>query len=150
MRKIRPPFIGAYELFICPCKLSHPFPYHAVYCHQEIRLWPPCRQWLNLFITITSKEKGFCSKTNRIFFVLFHMSPLLKHTNIRIQRYGLVIVHLHDCLGRAVGIGGHGGPCPPIICTNMPHPPPPQKKKKKKKIAKKNYKTKPAWEEQYS
>ena len=25
--KIRPPFLGAYELFICPCNLSHPFPY---------------------------------------------------------------------------------------------------------------------------
>ena len=36
--EIRPPFLGAYELFICPCNLSHPFPYHAVYCHQEIRL----------------------------------------------------------------------------------------------------------------
>ena len=31
--KIRPPFLGAYELFICPSNLSHPFPYHAVYCH---------------------------------------------------------------------------------------------------------------------
>ena len=39
--KIRPPFLGAYELFICPSNLSHPFPYHAVYCHQEIRLWSP-------------------------------------------------------------------------------------------------------------
>ena len=39
--KIRTPILGAYELFICPNNLSHPFPYHAVYCHQEIRLWPP-------------------------------------------------------------------------------------------------------------
>ena len=37
--KIRLPFIGPYELFICPSYLSHPF--HAVYCHQEIRIWPP-------------------------------------------------------------------------------------------------------------
>ena len=29
--KIRPPFLGAYELFICPKNLTHPFPYHAVY-----------------------------------------------------------------------------------------------------------------------
>ena len=27
------------------------------------------------------------------------MSPLLKHTNIHIQMYGYVIVHLHDCKG---------------------------------------------------
>ena len=39
--KIRSPFFGAYELFICPSNLSHPFYYHAVYCHQEIRLLPP-------------------------------------------------------------------------------------------------------------
>ena len=36
--KIKTPFLGACELFICPCNLSQPFPYHAVYCHQEIRL----------------------------------------------------------------------------------------------------------------
>ena len=39
--KIRPYFLDAYELFICPSNISHPFPYHAVYYHQEIRLWPP-------------------------------------------------------------------------------------------------------------
>ena len=31
--KIRHPFLGAYELFICPCTSPTP-----VYCHQEIRL----------------------------------------------------------------------------------------------------------------
>ena len=36
--KIRLPFLGAYELFICLCNLSHPFPYHAVNCHQKVRL----------------------------------------------------------------------------------------------------------------
>ena len=51
---------------------------------------------------------------------------------VRFYKYGSD----HHCksLCRAVGIGGHGGPCPPIICTNMP---PLQKKKKKKKLKKK-------------
>ena len=39
--KIRPPFLGAYELFICSRNLTHPFPYPAIYCYQEIRLWQP-------------------------------------------------------------------------------------------------------------
>ena len=91
--KIRPHFLGAYELFICPRNLTHPFPYHAVYCYQEIRLWQPSvAESMN---NITSKGRD-----QHDIFVLFHMSPLLKHTNVHIQMYGYVIVHLHDCQGR--------------------------------------------------
>ena len=63
--KIRPPILGAYELFICPSNLSTPFPFHAVYCHQEIRIWPPSVANF-LCTTITSKEM-----TIRIFLYFF-------------------------------------------------------------------------------
>ena len=53
-----------------PMYLSHPFPYHAVYCHQEIRLWPPCQQ-LNLCITITSKGRDSVVKPTGYFLYFF-------------------------------------------------------------------------------
>ena len=87
--KIRPHFLGAYELSICLRNISHPFPYHAVYYHQEIRLWPP--SVLILCITITSKGTD-----QQDIFELFHMSPLIKHTNVHIQMSSSICMTARD------------------------------------------------------
>ena len=70
-------------------QVTSPIP--STLCAVTKRIAYAYRQMLILCITTTFKGRD-----QQDMFVLFHMSPLIKHTNVHIQMYGSVIVHLHD------------------------------------------------------
>ena len=72
--KIRPHFHGAYELSICPCNLSHPFPYHAVYTKRFA------------YDHIKHYMYHFCYEYNMIYMYLFYVQMIIVCPYLALQQ----------------------------------------------------------------